>query len=445
MAANEESSFTGFKFYRELYSGLRCTMQVRTGDTSTSLLLLPLQLLRCSSLPDSEGSVSINFPIMYWPSGGGGGPLDSMTTSPSVSSYSISDVTGGGEQTRIALPSPMSLWSSSSAGSSYDTSDLLLKSSIPFSPFHHHQQQATMEQSCCLHSSAGDPEPPVTYGIGEYANRSLGVDIPWPVVSMVPAVGRRATKGRCRESGIDSADTDGSLVMDLSKPQRKRTGGRRPKEESMELTPEEEEKRRLRRLRNKEAAARCRRRRLEHMCRLENEVEDLLAQRDQLQEEIDALHQEKTELEVALENHLPRCHLPCGGESPSDDGLLNVGVATTSYNSDDTAVLSMQAVRHESNKSPGSDSPTESFLVRPKSLGIIRLGTTPDMPMETPSKIFLFDPLRIPTGMTPVTHKEVDPILNAASGYMHCRMDDEDDRPSSSSSSASKSKALVTL
>ncbi|KHJ41266.1 bZIP transcription factor [Trichuris suis] len=377
---------------------------------------------------------------MYWPSG----PLDSMT-SPSVSSYSISDVTGG-EQTRIGLPSSMSLWSSSStAGSSYDTSDLLLKSSIPFSHLHH-QQQPAMEQSCSLHSSAGEPEPPLAYGIAEYANHSLGVDIPWAVVSMVPAVGRRVTKGRCRESGIDSADTDGSLAMDLSKPQRKRTGGRRPKEESMELTPEEEEKRRLRRLRNKEAAARCRRRRLEHMCRLENEVEDLLAQRDQLQEEIDALHQEKTELEVALENHLPRCHLPCGGggESPSDDGLLNVGVATTSYSSDD-ATLPMQSVRHESNKSSGSNSPTEGFLVRPKSLGIIRLGTTPDMPMETPSKIFLFDPLRIPTGMTPVTHKEVDPILNAASGYMHCRIDDEDDRPSSSSSSASKSKALVTL
>lgn len=45
-------------------------------------------------------------------------------------------------------------------------------------------------------------------------------------------------------------------------------GGRRPKEEQMQLAPEEEEKRKQRRMRNKEAAARCRKRRLDHMTEL---------------------------------------------------------------------------------------------------------------------------------------------------------------------------------
>uniref|UniRef100_A0A5S6QZ95 BZIP domain-containing protein n=1 Tax=Trichuris muris TaxID=70415 RepID=A0A5S6QZ95_TRIMR len=376
---------------------------------------------------------------MYWPSG----PLESATTSPCVA-YSMPEATGA-EQARVGVPS-MSLWSCSSAGSSpYETSELLLKSSVAFTPLH--QQQSAMEQVCFLHSSAaGRVHPQNPFGTVEYPTCTLGADSRWTAAPMVPAVGRT---GRYQESGVDSADRDASSAMDLSKATKRRTGGRRPKEECSELSPEEEEKRRLRRLRNKEAAARCRRRRLEHMCRLESEVEDLLAQREQLQEEVEALHREKFELEMILESHLPHCRLPGGGggESSSDDGLLAAGVATTSYSSDDTnTTLSIQSVEQGSNKSSGSNSPTEGFLARPKSLGIIRFGTTPDMPMETPSKIFLFDPLRIPTGMTPVTHKEVDPIISATSGYMQCRVDDGDDRPSPpSTSSPPTSKALVTL
>lgn len=49
----------------------------------------------------------------------------------------------------------------------------------------------------------------------------------------------------------------------------RKPGGRRPKEEECKLPPEEEEKRRLRRIRNKEAAARCRKRRLDQMQTLE--------------------------------------------------------------------------------------------------------------------------------------------------------------------------------
>lgn len=52
-------------------------------------------------------------------------------------------------------------------------------------------------------------------------------------------------------------------------PPKRRTGGRRPKEEEQKLPPEEEEKRRQRRLRNKEAAARCRKRRLDQMTTFE--------------------------------------------------------------------------------------------------------------------------------------------------------------------------------
>uniref|UniRef100_A0A915JYZ1 BZIP domain-containing protein n=1 Tax=Romanomermis culicivorax TaxID=13658 RepID=A0A915JYZ1_ROMCU len=50
---------------------------------------------------------------------------------------------------------------------------------------------------------------------------------------------------------------------------KKRSGGRKPREEETQLPPEEEERRRLRRLRNKEAAARCRKKRLDQMTTLE--------------------------------------------------------------------------------------------------------------------------------------------------------------------------------
>ncbi|VDP09119.1 unnamed protein product [Soboliphyme baturini] len=70
-------------------------------------------------------------------------------------------------------------------------------------------------------------------------------------------------------TGQNSLPYDSGMMVNTGDHPKRRSGGRRPKEEQIQLSPEEEEKRRLRRLRNKEAAARCRRRRLEHMSKLQ--------------------------------------------------------------------------------------------------------------------------------------------------------------------------------
>ncbi|KFB40082.1 AGAP001093-PA-like protein [Anopheles sinensis] len=82
---------------------------------------------------------------------------------------------------------------------------------------------------------------------------------------------------------------------------RRNVGGRRPHKPS-NLTPEEEEKRRIRRERNKQAAARCRRRREDHTNELVDETDQLEKRRQSLHQEIQALQQEKDDLELKLSN-----------------------------------------------------------------------------------------------------------------------------------------------
>ncbi|KAH7710185.1 bZIP transcription factor family protein, partial [Aphelenchoides avenae] len=89
-----------------------------------------------------------------------------------------------------------------------------------------------------------------------------------------------------------------------------RKGGRRPREaeeeESMDLTEDDLQKRQKRRQRNKEAAARCRKRRLDLMTTLSDQVEQLKGQNRNLQVQVDALMQEKNKLVELLRNH--DCH-----------------------------------------------------------------------------------------------------------------------------------------
>ncbi|XP_058127909.1 transcription factor kayak isoform X2 [Anopheles ziemanni] len=89
---------------------------------------------------------------------------------------------------------------------------------------------------------------------------------------------------------------------------RRNVGGRRPHKPS-NLTPEEEEKRRIRRERNKQAAARCRRRREDHTNELVDETDQLEKRRQSLHQEIQALQQEKDDLEFLLESHREHCRL----------------------------------------------------------------------------------------------------------------------------------------
>ncbi|EDV30579.1 uncharacterized protein Dana_GF23375, isoform A [Drosophila ananassae] len=86
----------------------------------------------------------------------------------------------------------------------------------------------------------------------------------------------------------------------------RRGGGRRPNRNT-NMSPEEEEKRRIRRERNKQAAARCRKRRVDQTNELTYEVEQLEKKRDGLKKEMETLTDVKNQLEFFLRAHHSSC------------------------------------------------------------------------------------------------------------------------------------------
>merc|ERR1712096_530365 len=83
------------------------------------------------------------------------------------------------------------------------------------------------------------------------------------------------------------------------------TRGRKRQNYDLEddLTPEERERLRVRRIRNKEAAARCRKRRVDQTTDLQGEVDNWTSKKRALEAEIGALTREKEELEFVLGQH----------------------------------------------------------------------------------------------------------------------------------------------
>merc|ERR1711971_954621 len=87
-----------------------------------------------------------------------------------------------------------------------------------------------------------------------------------------------------------------------------RGGGRKPRDQEEEsLCPEEEERRKMRRERNKLAAARCRKRRVDQTETLQDEVNLWENKKKALQEQIQQLQEEKTQLAFILEAHKSVC------------------------------------------------------------------------------------------------------------------------------------------
>ncbi|XP_050465892.1 transcription factor kayak isoform X2 [Cataglyphis hispanica] len=100
-------------------------------------------------------------------------------------------------------------------------------------------------------------------------------------------------------------------------PVKRNMGGRRPTR-TIGMTPEEEERRQIRRERNKMAAARCRKRRMDHTNALLEETEGLEQKKQSLQDEIEHLNQVKEELEFILETHRAVCRHSLRSSSPLD-------------------------------------------------------------------------------------------------------------------------------
>lgn len=108
-------------------------------------------------------------------------------------------------------------------------------------------------------------------------------------------------------------------------------GGRRPKEcEDIALSEEEKDKRDKRRLRNKEAAARCRQRRLDLMGSLQAQVDSLKAENKDKDLKINQLQILKAELLEVIRKH--RCVLPDSLRQSLDAELSNTCVpCSTAY------------------------------------------------------------------------------------------------------------------
>ena len=87
---------------------------------------------------------------------------------------------------------------------------------------------------------------------------------------------------------------------------RRHTGPRQPKNDS-NISPEEAERRKVRRERNKLAAAKCRKRRMDHTAQLQDETDELESVQREIHGEILSLQQQKEQLEFILQAHKVHC------------------------------------------------------------------------------------------------------------------------------------------
>lgn len=259
----------------------------------------------------------------------------------------------------------------------------------------------------------------------------------------------------------------GSATVAIAVKTPARRGGRRPNKAS-NLSPEEQEKRCLRRERNKLAAARCRKRRVDHTNELTDEVDGLEKKKQLLQNDIKQLQLKKDELEFLLEAHRDHCRLFGRSSSPPDvkpqlqQQMLALAEKIKTEPLDyDTATPPPQAMNTDSSSSSssglnaeGATRSGENLLLhnnplmssaskraahsaggvmmkpnRPSTLAVpfsltpsqtlagLNRSDLPGIPIQTPSTgIFNFDSLMDGgTGLTPVA----GPLVPTSTGSMH--------------------------
>ncbi|KAI9561551.1 hypothetical protein GHT06_012510 [Daphnia sinensis] len=121
----------------------------------------------------------------------------------------------------------------------------------------------------------------------------------------------RNTARRMSVGSNSSSSNSGysSTTMSLTSGTARRGGGRRKEDRDREEPGEDSGKRLMRRERNKQAAARCRKRRLDHTMALQQETELWEDKKQALQNEIRQLQKHKEELEQLLDSHRPQCKM----------------------------------------------------------------------------------------------------------------------------------------
>ncbi|XP_054153672.1 transcription factor kayak-like isoform X2 [Oppia nitens] len=109
-------------------------------------------------------------------------------------------------------------------------------------------------------------------------------------------VDRNSNANQMQENGLNNKETKVTVTKTRGR------SGRKPMRND-KLTPEEEKKRHQRRERNKQAAARCRKRRMDHTNTLLIETEGLEDKKQSLLKEMELLQKQKEELEYILSTH----------------------------------------------------------------------------------------------------------------------------------------------
>ncbi|KAF6026460.1 kay [Bugula neritina] len=151
------------------------------------------------------------------------------------------------------------------------------------------------------------------------------------------------------------AEKRGSVIMGqaptLPQPAAKRKGGRKPKDDP-NLPPSEKEKRRLRRLRNKEAAAKCRERRLNHTSSLLQQIQQLEKSQTAYEEQITQLRQHKEQCEKLLSAHYQDCSKKLSTKSPAT--ASSSAAASVAASQSSTAVSSPASSSSDATPPPPS-------------------------------------------------------------------------------------------
>ncbi|KAG0411193.1 hypothetical protein HPB47_011697 [Ixodes persulcatus] len=214
--------------------------------------------------------------------------------------------------------------------------------------------------------------------------------------------------GSVGNSGNDGSrhSSGGATASPPVQEKSKRSGGGRRPNRSEKLSPEEEERRRVRRERNKLAAARCRKRRMDHTNSLIKETEGLEDKRSALQSEIQALRHQKDELQFLLEAHRATCK------------ELHLRASNTTASSLPPTSQQMTTC-HQLQRKPSSPGRAAPKFPRPTSLAVSSAFTNSDgtsalgmashvssevagVPIQTPSAgMFSFESLVEGTGLTP--------------------------------------------
>jgi len=200
-------------------------------------------------------------------------------------------------------------------------------------------------------------------------------------------------------------------------PPKSRPGVKAMKDESA-LSPEESERLRVRRERNKAAAARCRKRRLDQISTLSDEVSEHEDKKRMLEHTIAQLKAQKEELEYILNQHQTECHF-----NPSTVCLPAAAAAefpVVAVKSEPVLVQSIDQMYHVVEKPtlPSIQNHRNQQGAKPKRPLFLNI-SSPNPPtsvagitIDTPSNVvggLSFETLMTSTGLTP-TSNIVTPI-----------------------------------